>query len=142
LLGAIFVTYLVGTVIAPMTGWMMSRLGRRRFILAVIAAWACGVALMLAQPVAVIILGMVLCAGCGMLVQTISTGYVTTIAKEGRSSAVGLYVTSFYVGGSMGAFLPGLAWNTGGWPACVAMVLAVLAAMALIATLAYGRVSA
>jgi MFS transporter, YNFM family, putative membrane transport protein len=142
LLGAIFVTYLVGTVIAPMTGWMMSRLGRRRFILAVIAAWACGVALMLAQPVAVIILGMVLCAGCGMLAQTISTGYVTTIAKEGRSSAVGLYVTSFYVGGSMGAFLPGLAWNTGGWPACVAMVLAVLAAMALIATLAYGRVSA
>jgi YNFM family putative membrane transporter len=142
LLGAIFVTYLVGTVIAPMTGWMMSRLGRRRFILAVIAAWACGVALMLAQPVAVIILGMVLCAGCGMLAQTISTGYVTTIAKEGRSSAVGLYVTSFYVGGSMGAFLPGLAWNTGGWPACVAMVLVVLAAMALIATLAYGRVSA
>jgi MFS transporter, YNFM family, putative membrane transport protein len=142
LLGAIFVTYLVGTVIAPMTGWMMSRLGRRRFILAVIAAWACGVALMLAQPVAVIILGMVLCAGCGMLAQTISTGYVTTIAKEGRSSAVGLYVTSFYVGGSMGAFLPGLAWNTGGWPACVAMVLVVLAAMALIATLAYGRGSA
>jgi predicted MFS family arabinose efflux permease len=142
LLGAIFVTYLVGTVIAPMTGWMMSRLGRRRFILAVIAAWACGVALMLAQPVAVIVLGMVLCAGCGMLAQTISTGYVTAIAKEGRSSAVGLYVTAFYVGGSMGAFLPGLAWNTGGWPACVAMVLAVLAAMALIATLAYGRVSA
>jgi YNFM family putative membrane transporter len=142
LLGAIFVTYLVGTVIAPMTGWMMSRLGRRRFILAVIAAWACGVALMLAQPVAVIILGMVLCAGCGMLAQTISTGYVTAIAKEGRSSAVGLYVTAFYVGGSMGAFLPGLAWNTGGWPASVAMVLAVLAAMALIATLAYGRVSA
>src|SRR5262249_57068256 len=45
--------------------------------------------------------------------QTISTGYVTEIAKEGRSSAVGLYVTSFYAGGSMGAFLPGLAWLLG-----------------------------
>src|SRR5262249_57813473 len=31
LLGAIFVTYLAGTVISPMTGWMMARLGRRRF---------------------------------------------------------------------------------------------------------------
>jgi YNFM family putative membrane transporter len=142
LLGAIFVTYLVGTVVAPMTGWMMSRLGRRRFILAVIAAWACGGALLLAQPVAAIIVGLVLCAACGMLCQTIATGYVTTIAKEGRSSAVGLYVTSFYVGGSMGAFLPGLAWNAGGWPACIAMVLAMLAVMALIATLAYHRVSA
>jgi YNFM family putative membrane transporter len=142
LLGTIFVTYLVGTVLAPMTGWMMARLGRRRFILVVIAAWACGVTLLLATPVAAIIVGLVLCAACGMVCQTISTGYVTTIAKEGRSSAVGLYVTSFYVGGSMGAFLPGLAWNSGGWPACIAMVLAMLAAMALIATLAYGRVSA
>jgi MFS transporter, YNFM family, putative membrane transport protein len=137
LLGAIFVTYLVGTVVSPMTGWMMSGLGRRRLILVVIAAWALGAVLMLWAPLAAIIAGLVLCAACGMLCQTISTGYVTTIAKEGRSSAVGLYVTSFYVGGSMGAFLPGLAWNSGGWPACVAMVVAMLAAMALIATLAY-----
>src|SRR5262245_15324251 len=137
LLGAIFVTYLVGTVVSPMTGWMMSGLGRRRLILVVIAAWALGVVLMLWAPLTAIITGLVLCAACGMLCQTIATGYVTTIAKEGRSSAVGLYVTSFYVGGSMGAFLPGLAWNSGGWPACVAMVVAMLAAMALIATLAY-----
>jgi YNFM family putative membrane transporter len=137
LLGAIFVTYLVGTIVSPMTGWMMSGLGRRRLILVVIAAWALGAVLMLWAPLAAIIAGLVLCAACGMLCQTISTGYVTTIAKEGRSSAVGLYVTSFYVGGSMGALLPGLAWNSGGWPACVAMVVAMLAAMALIAALAY-----
>ena len=142
LLGAIFVTYLVGTVIAPMTGWAMARLGRRRFTLAVIAAWGCGALLTLAAPVFAIIAGLILCAACGMLCQTISTGYVTAIAKEGRSSAVGLYVTSFYVGGSLGALLPGLAWEAGGWPACIAMVIAVLAAMALIATLAYGRATA
>jgi predicted MFS family arabinose efflux permease len=76
-----------------------------------------------------------------MLVQTISTGYVAAIAKEGRSSAVGLYVTAFYAGGSMGAFLPGLVWERGGYPACVAMVIAVQAAMALIAALAYRRVT-
>jgi MFS transporter, YNFM family, putative membrane transport protein len=137
LLGAIFVTYLVGTVIAPMTGWMVARLGRRWFILTVIAAWALGALLMLAPPLPLIIAGLILCAACGMLCQTIATGYVTSIAKEGRSSAVGLYVTSFYIGGSMGAFLPGLAWNAGGWTACIAMVVAMLAAMALIAALAY-----
>jgi MFS transporter, YNFM family, putative membrane transport protein len=137
LLGAIFVTYLVGTVVAPMTGWMVARLGRRRFILAVLAAWAFGALLMLAAPVAAIVAGLTVCAACGMLCQTIATGYVTAIAKDGRSSAVGLYVTSFYIGGSMGAFLPGLAWEAGGWPACIAMVVAMLAAMALIAALAY-----
>ncbi len=137
LLGAIFVTYLVGTIVAPMTGWMVARLGRRWFILTVIAAWAAGALLMLAPPVAAIVAGLILCAACGMLCQTIATGYVTAIAKDGRSSAVGLYVTSFYVGGSMGALLPGLTWNAGGWPACIAMVVAMLAAMALIAALAY-----
>ena len=90
---------------------------------------------------AVIMLGLVLCAACGMLCQTISTGYVTATAKEGRSSAVGLYVTFFYVGGSVGAFLPGLAWNAAGWAACVAMVIAMLLAMAAIAAVAYRGVT-
>jgi len=137
LLGLIFVTYLAGTVIAPATGWMMTRLGRRRFMLAVIAVWAVGALLMLLPPIPAIIAGLTFCAGCGMLCQTIATGYVTEIAREGRSSAVGLYVTSFYAGGSMGAFLPGLAWEWGGWPATVAMVMAMLATMAGIAALAY-----
>lgn len=42
----------------------------------------------------------------------------------------------------MGAFLPGLAWEWGGWPAAVAMVLAMLAAMAVIAALAYRSATA
>lgn len=137
LLGTIFVTYLAGTAAAPATGWMIARLGRLRFILAVITAWSCGALLMLAPPIAAIVAGLTLCAVCGMLCQTIATGYVTAIAKEGRSSAVGLYVTSFYVGGSVGAFLPGLAWDAAGWPACIAMVLAMLAIMAGVAALAY-----
>jgi predicted MFS family arabinose efflux permease len=141
LLGAIFTCYLVGTVVSPMTGWAIAELGRRRLLMVIMAVWVAGVLLTLAAPVAIIVLGLTLCAACGMLVQTISTGYVAAIAKEGRSSAVGLYVTAFYVGGSMGAFLPGLAWERGGWPACVAMVIAVQAAMTLIAALAYRRVT-
>jgi predicted MFS family arabinose efflux permease len=142
LLGAIFVTYLAGTAIVPATGWMMARLGRRRFTLAVLAAWACGALLMLAPPLAPILAGLTLCAVCGMLCQTIATGYVTASAREGRSSAVGLYVTAFYVGGSMGAFLPGLAWEEAGWAGAVAMVLAMLAVMAVVAALAYRGVAA
>jgi MFS transporter, YNFM family, putative membrane transport protein len=132
LLGSIFVTYLAGTVIAPLVGWAIARFGRRRFVLACIAVWLAGVLLTLAPPVAAIIAGLTLCAACGQLCQAVSTGYVTITAKQGRSSAVGLYVTCFYVGGSMGAFLPGLTWNTGGWPACVAMVTAMLVLMGLI----------
>jgi predicted MFS family arabinose efflux permease len=142
MLGAIFVTYLVGSATAPMIGWAVVRFGRRPFVLGVIAIWACGALLLLAPPLTAIITGLLLCAVCGMLCQAISTGYVTAIAKEGRSSAVGLYVTAFYIGGSMGALLPGLTWAAAGWPACVAMVVVVLAIMAAIAALAYRRVAA
>jgi MFS transporter, YNFM family, putative membrane transport protein len=72
----------------------------------------------------------------------VSTGYVTVTAKEGRSSAVGLYVTCFYVGGSVGASLPGLTWNVGGWAAAVFMVVAMLAIMAAIVALAWDRSTA
>src|SRR5581483_9000106 len=129
LLGAIFITYLVGAATAPMIGWAITKFGRRPFLLAVLTAWAVGCALLLAAP---------LCAVCGMLCQAISTGYVTAIAKEGRSSAVGLYVTTFYTGGSFGAYLTGLAFEHSGWPAVVMLVALVLAAMATVAALAYG----
>jgi MFS transporter, YNFM family, putative membrane transport protein len=67
------------------------------------------------------VLGLVLCATCGMICQATSTGYVTATAHEGRSSAVGLYVSSFYFGGSVGGFVPRLAWSFAGWPGVVAL---------------------
>jgi MFS transporter, YNFM family, putative membrane transport protein len=139
LLGAIFVTYLVGVVAAPTAGRAVGRYGRRKFIIVVLAIWIAGVALTLAAPVAIIMLGLALCAGCGLLCQAVSTGYVTTTAKEGRSSAVGLYVTSFYIGGSVGSYLPGLAYEHAGWPACVALIIAMLVIMGAIVGLAWTR---
>ena len=68
------------------------------------------------------------------------TYLVLELVEQGFSVFI-VIITAFYAGGSMGAFLPGLAWNSGGWAACVAMVVAVLAAMAVIASLAYGRVT-
>lgn len=137
LLGAVFVTYLVGVAAAPTAGRAVGRFGRRKFTLWVIAIWVCGIALTLASSIALIMLGLALCAGCGILCQTVSTGYVTTTAKAGRSSAVGLYVTSFYFGGSVGAFVPGLAYEHGGWPACVELVVGILTIMALIVMLTW-----
>ena len=55
---------------------------------------------------------------------------------------MGLYVTAYYIGGIVGAFLPGLAWDAAGWPACVAMIVVMCALMALIAALAYRGASA
>src|SRR6202050_1282814 len=124
LLGALFLTYLASSPIVPWVGRAITLFGRRPFVLGVVALWIFGVLLLLAPPVSVIMTGLTLCAVCGMVCQAVSTGYVTMIAKEGRSSAVGLYATSYYVGGSAGAFLGVLAWTFAGWGGCVAAIVA------------------
>jgi predicted MFS family arabinose efflux permease len=138
-LGAIFVVYLTGTALTPMTGWAVRRFGRRRFMLKVILVWIGGIALTLTPSLPLIILGLAASAGCGMLCQAISTSYVAITAKIGRSSAVGLYVTSFYIGGTFGAALGGIAWSYAGWWPCVALVMAMLAIMAAIVAFAWAR---
>jgi predicted MFS family arabinose efflux permease len=138
-LGLLFVVYLAGASLSPWTGWAVARFGRRRFVIRVLAVWAVGIALTLLPWLPVIILGLTLCAACGLLCQAVSTGYVAITAKVGRSSAVGLYVTAFYLGGSCGAALGGLIWSYGGWPACVVMVIAMLIVMTLVVTFLWAR---
>jgi predicted MFS family arabinose efflux permease len=139
LLGALFFTYLVSSPIVPWVGRAIVLFGRRPFVLGVIALWMIGVLLLLAPPVAAIMAGLTLCAVCGMICQAVSTGYVATTAKEGRSSAVGLYATSYYVGGSAGALLTGLAWTYAGWNGCVAVILAMQVIIAGLVAVMWGK---
>jgi predicted MFS family arabinose efflux permease len=132
LLGAVFLTYMAGTVATPWTGRVVMRYGRRRLMIGVICVWLSGLALLLAPPLPLIVLGLSVCAGCGMLCQATSTGYVTASATEGRSSAIGLYVSSFYVGGSVGGIAAGAVWQAAGWPAVVALCAGMVAMMGMI----------
>src|SRR5215469_4869012 len=132
LLGALFLTYLVSSPIVPWVGRAIAMFGRRRFVLGVVALWVVGALLLLAPPVALIVAGLTLCAVCGMVCQAVSTGYVVLSAKEGRSSAVGLYVSIYYVGGSAGAFITGFAWTAAGWAGCVAVIVLVQVIIAAI----------
>lgn len=129
-LGAIFAVYLVGLVAAPLTGRMVAALGRRRLVVLMIALWIGGLCLTVLGTLGAIIIGLALCAACGMVCQSCSTSFVALSAREARSSAVGLYVTFYYVGGSAGALLGGVAWNVAGWPGCIALVTLVLAGIA------------
>jgi YNFM family putative membrane transporter len=139
LLGALFATYLGGSFVVPWVGRAIVLFGRRRFVLGIIGIWIAGALLLLAPPVGVVIAGLTLCATCGMICQAVSTGYVLTTAKEGRSSAAGLYASTFYIGGSAGAFLIGLVWNATGWTGCVAAIVAVQVIMAVVVALAWER---
>lgn len=137
-LGSIFIVYLVGTAIAPLTGRAIARFGRRLFAISAITTWIGGILLTLVPSLPAIIAGLGVAAASGLLCQAASTSYVATNAKGGVSSAVGLYVMSFYIGGSVGAFLPGLLWAFAGWPGTAAMVTTCLILMGLVVALFWG----
>jgi MFS transporter, YNFM family, putative membrane transport protein len=131
-LGLIFVVYLCGSVIAPLTGAGVARFGRRRLVMLAIAVWVCGLMLTLIPSLPAILVGLAISATSGFLCQAVSTGVVAVSAEQGHSSAVGLYVACYYVGGSVGGVLPGFFWNAAHWPGCIGMVVVVLLVMALL----------
>lgn len=65
--------------------------------------------------------------------QAAATGFVGRTALTNRAAANGLYLTSYYVGGLVGALALGQAHLIGQWPLIAAIVLAVLAGLILLA---------
>jgi MFS transporter, YNFM family, putative membrane transport protein len=131
-LGSLFVTYLAGVVTTPLVGRGVAWLGRRRLVLFALVIWAGGLMLTLLPSLVAIIAGLAIAAAFGFGCQACSTSYVALTASRARSSAVGLYVTFYYLGGSVGGVAAGLAWVVAGWPGCVAIALAVLGIVAVL----------
>jgi YNFM family putative membrane transporter len=129
-LGALFVTYLAGVITTPLVGRGVALLGRQRLVLFALAGWAAALLLTLIPSLVAIIAGLALAAAFGFMCQACSTSYVALTARQARSSAVGLYVTFYYLGGSVGGVAAGLAWVLAGWPGCVGVALIVLALVA------------
>jgi sugar phosphate permease len=86
-------------------------------------------------------LGLLLISSAIFVQQTLATAFVGLAAREAKSTAVGLYVTFYYIGGSFGGLAPAGVWRDFGWPGCVALVLAMQAAM-LAVVLRFWRLAA
>ena len=131
-LGSIFVSYLLGALVTPFTARMTIRLGRRSTALLGGLVALAGLLLTLAHPLAIIVLGLSLLTVGIFTEQMLSIGYVALAGEGARSTAVGLYVTCYYIGGSLGGIVPASIWSHLGWPGCVLLIATVqLAALAL-----------
>jgi len=136
-LGSIFVVYLLGAAASLYLGRAIAWLGRRNFVLWVLGFWAVGMLFSLIPSVPAIVFTLVMASVCGILTQASSTSFVAVSAKTGTSAAVGLYVTCFYIGGTFGGWLPGLAYEAAGWPASLALVVGMIGIQALIVAVAW-----
>lgn len=132
-LGSIFAVYLIGAVITPFAGHLLDRIGCRRALMGALLLSAAGMVLTLIQSLPAVVVGLTLESSGVFACQAASSSHVGKAAGGARSSAAGLYVALYYLGGCVGSILPGIFWRQGGWMACVACIMCMQAATLLIA---------
>ncbi|HNY40624.1 MAG TPA: MFS transporter [Bryobacteraceae bacterium] len=124
-LGSIFSVYLIGAFVTPWFGRRIDHYGHRAVLAVAMAISSAGALLTLSGPLTLVIAGLALTCTGVFVAQAAASSHIGVAVHGNLSMAVGLYVTCYYIGGSAGAAVPGWFWNLGGWPVCVALVVAV-----------------
>jgi YNFM family putative membrane transporter len=139
-LSSLFFVYLIGLVVTPLAGWLITRVGLRTGISGAILWSMTGVALTLSAHLWVEIAGLALLSSGVFIAQTASSSHLRVAAPAGsRVAAAGLYLTFYYLGGAAAGVAPGIFWAMGGWPACVGFILAMQALALGIALVGWRR---
>ena len=128
----LFLAYLAGTVSSRMVAGVAARWGRRAALLVSAGVMAAGLAMTLAAPIPVILVGLVLFTAGFFGAHSIASGWTGALALMGRAQASSLYNLSYYAGSSVVGWSAGLVFQQFGWTA-MAGALAVLIALAVVA---------
>jgi YNFM family putative membrane transporter len=136
-LGAIFTVFLLGVVATPLAGRWIVRVGHRRVLTIAILLSVTGLGISQLPVTAAVITGLAWCSTGTFIGQACATNAAARFTPGTASSGVGLYVTSYYLGGSIGAVAPGPVWSAAGWGGCSTLIGVVLAAGLTVALFAW-----
>jgi predicted MFS family arabinose efflux permease len=114
-LANVFFVYLVGVVVTPLSGRFIVWSGFLRSLLAALVMSATGLLLTLLPSLSGVILGLALSSTGVFICQSATMSFIADSVSVGRSLATGLYNTSYYAGGAIGAGVAGLAYEGWGW---------------------------
>jgi len=137
-LSSLFFVYLIGLVVTPAAGYFITRVGLRAGIAGAILCSIAGVLLTLEHSLFLVIAGLSLLSSGVFIAQTSSSSHLRVASPSGaRVTSAGLYITCYYLGGATAGVLPGAFWAIGGWPACVAFIVAMQIVALLIALIGW-----
>lgn len=126
-LSYLFSVYLCGLITTLAAGTVLAQIGLRSGMMAAIVLCMSGVGLTLVPSLWVVALGLAATGSGVFIAQTCANSFLRDAAPAGaRVSAAGMYICSYYIGGTVGGIFPGLLWKYGGWPGCASLVLAIL----------------
>lgn len=120
IISSLYLVLVMGVLVSPVAARLWARIPAQRLIALGLAIEAGGIALTLAAPLALVVTGLLVLVGGAFTAQAVTPAFVNMTATEAKGGANALYLTAFYVGGTLGAALPGLAWERAAWPGVVA----------------------
>ena len=130
-IGAIYAVFLVAVVVTPISGRMARHRGPRDLALAAVGLAVAGSLLTLSGSVGAILAGLALGSTAVFVEQACANAFISDAAAGARTTAIGIYLSCYYFGGSLGSVLPIPAWHRWGWAGCVAFVVAAQALVGL-----------
>jgi YNFM family putative membrane transporter len=130
----LFGVYLIGLAATLAAGTVLARVGLRHGMVAAASISLIGLALTLVHQLPFVALGLAFASSGVFIAQTCCNSFLRDAAPAGsRVSAAGLYICSYYIGGTFGGILPGIAFRHDGWPGCAAVTAAFLVIAAVTA---------
>lgn len=122
----LYLVYLAGVIVSPLAGRLSRHIPRRTIIACGLLIAMLGVAGTVMPSILLIIASLlVLCTGM-FTAQAVAPAFVNATARQNKGGAGSLYLMFYYVGGTLGAVLPGFAWQAFGWGGVVSVCLLAL----------------
>jgi YNFM family putative membrane transporter len=132
----VYAVYAAGVVSSPIAGRLTGRFTPRALMGVGLAVEALAMLALFARPLPVLVAALLVLVAGTFTAQAVAPAFVNVTAVRAKGSASALYLTSYYVGGTLGSILPGLALQAHGWAgvvvACSASVGLGIAANALL----------
>jgi predicted MFS family arabinose efflux permease len=132
-LGLVYFVFLPSMITTPVAGKIAARFGARMSFFASLGLSIAALPLLLSTSLPVILAGLAIVGVGTFFAQATATGFVGRAAKHDRAAASGMYLSSYYLGGLVGAALLGRIFDASGWPATVLAVGIALALAGLLA---------
>lgn len=124
-LANIFLVYLIGMVITPLSGKIINWVGMYTAIMLAVSVSFLGLVVTLLTPLWAVVLGLTLMCTGVFITQTATISHISTNVKNGRSLASGLYYMAYYAGGSLGAWACAMAFSQFDWTGVVVLIMGV-----------------
>lgn len=120
-ISAVYLVYAAGVLASPIAGRLAGRIAPPTLIAVGLVVEALGMAATLVPGLPFVVAGLVVLVLGTFTAQAIAPSFVNLTAREAKGGASALYLTFYYVGGTLGAWLPGHAWRAAGWRGVVGM---------------------